>query len=55
VSTIAEDILQNSLQIYFRTLSGSLTLFYSISETTVNGDGTPVGLRLATAMGLPLS
>jgi hypothetical protein len=43
------------LQIYFRTLSGSLTLFYSISETTVNGDGTPVGLRLATAMGLPLS
>ena len=37
---------------YFRTLSGSLSLFYAISETKVNGDGTPVGLRLANAIGL---
>ncbi len=44
---------------YFRTLTGHgrtpLTLFYSLAETKVNGDGTPVGLRLAKAMGLPLS
>jgi D-alanyl-D-alanine carboxypeptidase len=39
---------------YFRTLSGSLSLFYAISETKVNGDGTPVGLRLANTIGLPM-
>jgi hypothetical protein len=27
----------------------------AISETKMNGDGTSVGLRLATAMGLSLS
>lgn len=37
---------------YFGTLSGSASVFYSLSETTPNGDGTPMGLRLAKAMGL---
>jgi D-alanyl-D-alanine carboxypeptidase len=37
---------------YFRSLSGSLRLSYSLAETQVNGDGTLVGLRLAKAMGL---
>lgn len=37
---------------YFGTLSGSTSLYYSLAETTPNGDGTPVGLRLAKAMGL---
>jgi D-alanyl-D-alanine carboxypeptidase len=40
---------------YFGTLNGSISLFYSIAETRVNGDGTPVGLRLAGAMGLTVS
>lgn len=40
---------------YFQTLSGSDGLFYSISETKPNGDGTAMGLRLARAMGLPVS
>jgi D-alanyl-D-alanine carboxypeptidase len=40
---------------YFRTLSGSVSLFYSISETKPNGDGTSVGLRLARATGLTVS
>jgi len=37
---------------YFATPSGSVSLFYSVSETKPNGDGTPTGLRLASAMGL---
>jgi D-alanyl-D-alanine carboxypeptidase len=37
---------------YFRTLNGSVSVSYSVAETMPNGDGTPVGLRLAKAMGL---
>jgi hypothetical protein len=40
---------------YFGTLSGSISLFYSLAETKPNGDGTPTGLRLAKAMGLAVS
>lgn len=40
---------------YFGALGGSISLFYSLSETTPNGDGTGVGMRLADAMGLALS
>ncbi|HYZ64769.1 MAG TPA: hypothetical protein VE650_20125, partial [Acetobacteraceae bacterium] len=40
---------------YFGTLNGSTSLFYSLSETRPNGDGTPVGMRLARAMGLTVS
>jgi D-alanyl-D-alanine carboxypeptidase len=37
---------------YFSTLSGSVSVCYSLAETIPDGDGTPAGLRLAKAMGL---